>query len=479
MHGRKRISTVLLPVLAAMLAAAPASAGVFNPNLIIADDEMRDHDALSYEEVHRFLVEKGGMAEKFDVDPIDGLLKNPAQLIVDASVRYRVNPKYLLALLQKESGIVEAKKPTQKQLDWAAGYALCDGCSKKNPLAVKYRGLGKQIDAGAGWMDWYYQNFEKFKTLKKQGVTYTISKTKVTPLNKTTAALYSYTPHLHGNRLLWSIWNRWFETGTYSLQYPDGTLVRNEKTGAVALIQNGKLRPIVSASVLQSRFNAANIVDLNEYDFAALENLKLGSPVKFADYSLVRTEDGGTFLLAGAKRRRIASPEVFAAIGFNPEEVEDVTGADIAEYAEGEPITMTSSAPAAKLAQDKKTGGVYAVEDGVKHPIWDKALLQANFPGRPIVPTAPEELAALPTGEPVAFIDGTLVRQDGQPAVYVVSGGKKRLIPSEDAFNAFGYRWESILVTSEKALALNQTGDPLTIDAEEIAPKPIEPAIIF
>lgn len=444
-----------------LLLAQPVNAA-FNPHFIISDDEMRRADAMSFDEIRRFLAGKGGFGECFDVDAIDGLLKSVPQLVDDAAKRYRINPRYVLALIQKESGAVETAEPTQRQLDWATGYGLCDGCSRQNSLAQKYKGLAKQIDAGAGWMDWYLTKAPGSTTMLKAGESRTISQTTVTPANLATAALYTYTPHLHGNRLLWSIWNRWFDNGILP-QFPDGTLVRNEANGAVALIQNGKFRPIVNASVLETRFRTSNILDLNEYDFQALQDAIPGKPVKFPDLSLVRTETGDIFLLVGAYRRLVTSPEVFAQIGFNPEEIEDVQAADIEDYLGGTPITAQSASPYGELLQDNVSGGVFYTEDGTKRPIWDRAILTANFAGTKIVPMLPADLSMIPNGDPVKLIDGVLVKAADNPTVYVISNGKKRPIVSEEVFFTFGYRWEMVLTIGTRALELHETGEPLML----------------
>ena len=184
-----------------------AIAAEFNPEHIISDSAMRDSSTMDLVGIRQFLVAKGGLNGEFDIDPIDGILKNGSQLIYDAAQRYKVNPQYILALLQKESSIVETGRPTAQQRDWAAGYALCDGCNRNAPLPRKYKGLGKQIDAGAGWMDWYLKNAATLGKLQA-GQTRVTDGAQLTPSNLATAALYSYTPHAHGNRLLWSIMQR-------------------------------------------------------------------------------------------------------------------------------------------------------------------------------------------------------------------------------------------------------------------------------
>jgi hypothetical protein len=452
---------------AATLLAGPAQAAVFNPHYLLSDQELRDADAMTLADIQRFLDSRGGLGKTFDTDPGDGLLKGSAQLVYDAAQRYRVNPKYLLVLIQKESSAVESSSPTPKQLDWATGYALCDDCLRNSPLAIKYRGLAKQIDAGAGWIDWYFTNAMVKRFAVAPNVTASLDKFQVTPGNLATAALYNYTPHVSGNRLVWSIWNRWFGDGMLGVDFPDGTLVRNTKDGAVALIQGGKFRPLANKSVLDTRFAGRPLVDLNEYDFSALQRAGAGPAVRFADLSLVRVTDGTVYLLVGDKKRRIVSPEAFRAIGFNPEEVEDAVLADIADYADGEPIEAAESAPAGRLVQDPRTGGVYSVDAGMKHPILDRVVLAVNFPGRPIERGTVAELNALPTGAPVPLADGILVKSKDDPTVYAITDGEKRPIPTEAVFYAFGYKWTDVRVVPAKLLALHTTGIPLGFSAEE------------
>lgn len=466
MSHLRNVSRTAVAALLLFTAVLPAHANVFNPHLIISDEELRRADAMDYSSIRDFLSVKGKLAEKFDVDPMDGLLKNTAQIIDDAAKRYQVNPKYILALMEKESSVVSATKPTKKQLDWATGYALCDGCRRKNATAVKNQGLAKQIDAGAGFIKWYYDNVDSLRGIAKPGVPKTLTKTKteVTPANKATAALYSYTPHLQGNRLLWSIWNRWFGEGTNGLELPDGTLVRSERTGAVALMQGGKFRPIASRSVLTTRFNSRNIVDLNAYDFDLLQKTSMGRPVRFSDESLVKTEDGAIWLLLGNERRRFADSEAFRVNGFNPEEVEGAVLADIEDYAEGETIGSEDAGAMGALLQDKASGAVFYVSSGTKRPIWDKAVLNANFPGRKTTVTKHDDLAKLKDGRPLGFYDGALVQAKDSPAVYVISAGKKRPIDSAETFLAYGYDWNNVLTTTASVLSLHPLGPPLTLD---------------
>lgn len=455
----RRLSAIIAAAVLTLPLAGPVRAAEFNPHFILSDREMRDADAMDYGDVLLFLSKKGGLNRVRDVDPTDRKTKDAARLVTDAATRYQVNPKYLLALIQKESSAVETAKPSARQLDWATGYAVCDSCKKTDPQVVKYKGFAKQVVNAADWMDWYLQRGPE-AALVKPGEQRTVDKTKVTPGNLATAALYAYTPHVHGNRLLWSIWNRWFGPGAASFNYPDGTLLRNAKNGAVAVMQGGKLRPIASRAVLNTRFDARYIVDLNEYDFATLMEALRGTPIRFPDLSLVRTEAGDIYLLIGNAKRHVVSEAAFAALGFNPEEVEQATAAELLGYIDGQPLTESSAPPQGELRKDA-TGIYWYVEDGVRRRFLDEGAVEANLPARPARSIDVTTLAALKEGQPMQLRDGLIAKAIGDPRVFVITGGNKRPIADESSFLAFGYRWNQVVTVSAETLALHDEGEPL------------------
>lgn len=455
------IAAVLIPSL------NPTVGASFNPNYIISDAEMRDANAMSFMDVYQFLNERGSLNNQFALDPIDGMVKGTAQLVDDAAKRYGINPKYVLTLLQKESSVVESASPTQRQLDWAAGYALCDGCYRTSELAQKYQGFSNQIDAGAGWMDWYMDNAPQLTYLKQPGITYAISGSPVTPANLATAGLYSYTPHLHGNRLLWNIWQRWFGEGAADIKFPDGTLLTNVETGDYALVQAGQFRPITNRSVIETRFRYLTPVELGDTEFRTISEANPGQPIAFADLALVRDENGTVYLLSGDERRPIDSPETFRQIGFNPEEIEDVLLTDLEDFLPGEPITIDEAYPTGQLVQDSATGGVFWVKSGVRHPIWDRSILDVRFAGQPMLPATPEQLETYVIGEPITMPDGTLLKTADDPTVYVVEDGRLRPIPTEDVFLGYGYRWTSVVTCGPRVMLLHPVGDALLLVPED------------
>ncbi|HOQ91801.1 MAG TPA: hypothetical protein PK851_02525, partial [bacterium] len=223
----------------------------------------------------------------------------------------------------------------------------------------------------------------------------------------------------------------------------------------VYLIQSGRKRPFSSRGALVSRFNPNKIVIVRPED---LDSYPEGAPIKFQQYALVQAPSGAVYLLVDDKRRGFTSQQAFAKMGFNRQEVIKGSWEELAAYKESTPITVTSTYPTGALLQDKKTGGVYWVEEGNKAPLLDRATLAAKFAKRRIIPADQKELDAYKTVDPVNLDNGSLIKLDSDPNVYLLDHGQRRLIASERIFNHLGYSWANIITISSRHFSLYNQG---------------------
>lgn len=194
----------------------------FNKNNIISDFQMFDYNSMTQSQIQQFLQSKNSYLANYYTDgwPISCdthtgsessncqtmTQMSASEIIYSAAQRYRVNPKYILIMLQKEQSLVQNQNPTQKALDAATGFKCYDG----KPCDPKYLGFGRQVDNAAGIMRFYYDNASIYGFIKGAGVPITIDGEILTPVNQATANLYTYTPHLFGNYNFWRIWQRYF-----------------------------------------------------------------------------------------------------------------------------------------------------------------------------------------------------------------------------------------------------------------------------
>jgi hypothetical protein len=442
----------------------------FNKNYLISDDEMIDYTSMSIEEVRDFTEDKGGVLDTY-VDPTTRL--SAYYVIWQAAQVNQINPKFILALLQKEQSLVTENDPSDNQLNWATGYSCYGGV-----CLDKYKGFSQQVNAAARRFRNYFDDLN-VKGMHKANYNCTFTKwcvglpktsqdlQDITPQTKATAALYTYNPY-QGNTVMdgyriganynfWKIWNNWFEVTTFR---PNGTLLKASNSDKVYLIKNNEKRPFASFSALITRYDPKDIIIVSPEE---LDEFVLGNEIKFSQYSILADPDQNIYLLVDDKLRHIVSTEVFRTLGYNPEEVIDITYADLNSFDSGLDLTLESVYPTGALIQDATTNGIYYVKNGIKYPIVSIEILNENYPDQTVMKGHTEELAKYPKGAPVKFKDNTLIKDKDEDKVYVVSEGKKYHIKDGDSFTSRGYNWDYIVETSTEALSIHPTS--LTLDA--------------
>lgn len=475
---------VLLLLFSVFVPQVGAADDNFNPNYIISDVVMLDYDAMSLNQIQSFLESKNSYLANYSCKNTYGEMKKASEIIYDASnnnydcsgididsnaseaerkVKCKkmttINPQALIVMLQKEMGLIENTAPTQKCLDIAMGY----GCPDSGGCSSRWKGFGKQVNSAALQFKDYMDNphhytykagnsyvfNNQFSTIKQE-------RTYVRIDNSATAGLYNYTPHVYnGNYNFYIIWNRYFK----AIEYPDGSLLQAKGEPGIWLIEDGMKRPFLEKGALLSRF------DINKtliVDKSVLDGYERGSPIKFPNYSILRSPMGNLYLLVDDKRRGFASSEVFKKIGFNPEEIVNASWEDVKSYEEGPAITSTSRYPTGALLQDKNSGGVYWVYENKKAPLLDAVFLKTKFKNKNIITVDPKELEQYEKIGPIKFESGELLTSDKNPAVYLITDGIKRSFVSGEVFEGMGYKWANIITVPDRILNLYKTGKRIT-----------------
>jgi len=466
LNMKKTIAAILI-ALSATLFLSPAQAADFNPNYIISDAEILDYNALTLDEVKNFVASQPGTLKNYVVTEKDGLPPevgtslSATEVIYDRAVANKINPKFLLVLIQKEQSLLTDQNPKQSQYDWAAGYGCPDG-GGCNP---RWQGFYKQMNSAA--LQFYSYITEPHLYSFKAGQTYTFTNpygtistdnVVVTPANNATAGLYNYTPHVYnGNYNFWRFWNHYF-----SRFIPVGSLVQADGEAGVWLIKDGLKHPFLSRGALLSRYDPNKILPVKKTDLDAYSK---GAPIRFPQYSLVRSPQGDIYLLVDDTKRKIQNLEVFRQLGFNSAEVEQASSEDLAYYADANPITLAESYPTGALLQDPASGGIYYVIDGTKAPLIDAIFLKTKFKNQPVIKSSANELASFEKIDPVKLDDGYLLKAADSPGVFVISGGRKRAVASAQVFEKLGYKWENVLTVNPRVLAQFDYGEPLTEEA--------------
>lgn len=492
--------------------AAELNQNGYNQNRILEDSVLLNTNSMTTIEIQNFLEKRGSFLANYVTPNAYGISKTAAEIISDAAkknydcsgvtlsdspteaermIKCRtittVNPQFLLVLLQKEASLITNPSPTQKLLDQATGY----GCPTGGICNPYWKGFGKQVNSAALQFLAYVEEPEKYKF--KVGGTYiakdryTMLKTpaeaikdgsynsiiaspdfvNVTIENKATAALYNYTPHVYnGNYNTYKLMRDYFgiegngssistPIPTIKRQFPNGSLLKSESQPEIWLIENGQKRHFANWAAFASRYRLSQVVKASNEEISSYPT---GAEIKFANYSLLQTEDKKIYLIVDKEKRPFESLAVFKKIGFNPEELEMASSSELSAYTLGKTITAASTYITGALLQDSVSGIIYYVENGTKAPI-DKDLVAIKYPDWKITKKTTKELNVFATISPILLPDGSLVKTATHTTVYLISDGKKRPFASEKALKAMGFDMTNIITMSSQFLYNYEMGE--------------------
>ncbi|MFA6410329.1 MAG: hypothetical protein WCW26_02020 [Candidatus Buchananbacteria bacterium] len=434
-------------------------ARTYNPNNIITDNDLRDSSALSQTAIQKFLERENSVLARYSAI-VQNQSLTAAQMIWQVSQKHTVSPKFILATLEKEQGLIHKTQATEKAFDWATGYGCYSGTCKE-----KYRGLYNQIDAAAETQDIYWQKAGQFGfAAGKTSTTY--DGFVVTPENRATANLFIYTPYVGyspelgvtapygGNRLFWTVWYRYFT----DQKFLDGQTITDGQN--YWLIQNNKKRLFSSKNLFLTDYKISDAIFVSQKN---LNSYPDGAPITALKNSLVKSAvSGQIFLLDENQKRPLIDNEALALfsevkISLTESEIPSVSNEELSNYTLGNTISKTSLYPKGKLFQDP-TGQVWLVKDGIKYPV-DQIVWQNKFSSKPAEPVAVGELDQFPAGDPIKLKDGTFVINDGK--YYLITAGERVRIMDLEIFNrTFGLdKKENALKVSTALLEIHTAGD--------------------
>lgn len=431
----------------------------FDPTYLISDSEITDYNSMTVGEIQSFLEKRNGTLDNYLTFDKEGLPKTAVQSFFEISQRWLINPKYLMILTQKEQSLLEDPSPSQKQLDWATGYGICDNCSMSDPTLERFKGFYRQVNSAAAQTRYYMDNIGEFNFQPNK--TFNIDGKTVKIKNIATAGLYNYTPHLHGNENFWNLWTKYF-----GMKWPDGSLLISSEDDTTYYIENGVKRLVASKAVFASRFDSKQLIEVSPNDLASYED---GPPIKYLNFSILKTGSSeDLFMIFGDTKRKIASQEVFAKLGFNSDEIEIATAEDLALYKDGADITQYTIYPSGILLQDDKAKTPYEnlfyVISGEKHQIINKEILNANYAGLKIKKVSASELERYMPSDIITLPDGWLIKTKKVNTVYVISHGKRLPIFSGAIFAKMNYNGKNIKTVTDETLEAHQLGQTIAGD---------------
>ena len=189
--------------------------------MCLGDDEFINTSSMTYDDIKKFLKDKGSFLKEDDVMDVNGVFFDPAAIIDFAAQTYGVNPQVLLTTLDKEQGAVKANDRLEdKKLKHIMGYGSPSTMVDQIlDAAAQFRRDFDRLSSGqttlSGWkVGVTIQSGEPNPGDEKDASGNSIS---VTPANKAVAILFTYTPWvgegwggkslIGGNALFCQLWD--------------------------------------------------------------------------------------------------------------------------------------------------------------------------------------------------------------------------------------------------------------------------------
>ena len=316
-----------------------ASLANFDPGYIISDYQMGNYNSMTEAEIQAFLTAKNSCAntnynyyvalsqnrnytwhwenghfvclseEKFGDGEVIGSGETAAHIIWQAAQDYKINPKVLIVLLQKETGLITDPIPNSGDYRKATGY----GCPDTAACSEKYYGFKNQVRNAAALfrtvLDGGWTNYPLGNNYIQYNPNAACGGSVVNVKNLATSALYRYTPYqpnagaltagygtascgAYGNRNFYLYFEDWFGGVTdtvKSSKIPDGKYyIQSSKDDTFALD--------ISAN---SSENGANI-QLYEMNYSSAQQWEITYNSTTDDYNIKNVISGKSLDVAGA-----------------------------------------------------------------------------------------------------------------------------------------------------------------------------------
>ena len=223
----------------------------FNPGNIISDGVMSNANAMSVEEIQRFLTSKNACKDtniakaksypglRYHIEnghfvclseetfEYNSQKQTAAQVIYDAARDFQINPQVLIVLLEKEQGLITDTWPNHIQYRSATGF----GCPDTAECDSKYYGFRNQVRNAASMfhsvLSGGWTNYPVGKNYVQYHPNPNCGGSVINIENRATSALYRYTPYqpnvgalanypgtsycgAYGNRNFYVTFRQWF-----------------------------------------------------------------------------------------------------------------------------------------------------------------------------------------------------------------------------------------------------------------------------
>lgn len=231
----------------------------------------------------------------------------------------------------------------------------------------------------------------------------------------------------------------------------DGSMLRNENTREIYIIQNGMKRKISDFVFIQRGYNINQVLqDINN----SLGSYNLGKPIPPLEGTLIKSPEDPTVYIITGDYKRVLTYEVFKASGYDFKSVNTVPDLELKNYPTRVQFVYEDEALIAVPGNPQ----VYMIINQVRRPITYFVFTNRKLSFSNLEFVSEEEFSKIRKPLDIYWVpplDGTLVKSSTDPGVYIIENSKRKLL-SYESFVAGGYSFSKVKILPANEIELIQ-----------------------
>lgn len=464
---------------------------VYDGGNIIDDYTLLNASTMNASDIQSFLISKGGgIANKtflFDCSATDasevyyknagapcGTVVPASTIIYYASQIYGINPKAVLAMVQKEQSLVTTTNPTDWQINQAMGYGCPTngGCSASNFLYQIDNGvwvIRLSMERARGNMTWWFtssswvcgyehappSHFYSPNLYPNQNVNFYDQDNVYYRThhieNAATSSFYCYTPHAYNNPSglyglpaygttgryysgsynFVSSYEAWFGStndGPKAFKTADSSIIYIPVNGYKLVVPYGAVMQDYGISYESIKTIGQSYIDSMPIPPVSTGiSQSIGHVVKSSSDS--DSDGGSVYLMSRGRRYKIQSMQQFYDFGFTDSDISYLP-LDYILYSmvDGKALSNFVTSP---------YGNVFKVDGQVKQIIFEYKTYINQNPSDNITPLSYYLINKIPSGNPITDRP-ILLKNKSDDTVSLYQNGSYYPIPDYDVFTCWG-----------------------------------------
>src|SRR3989344_4424801 len=246
-----------------------------------------------------------------------------------------------------------------------------------------------------------------------------------------------------------------------------GSLIREASTSNIYIIENNTKR-LVSTFVMTNRGLDPNTAVTESV--GQLAQIPTGPPLPPLEGTLLKSPDNAQVYVMHQELKRPVTYLVFISRGYRFSDLKIISQNELTSYETGDWYWP----PDGTMVLVAGNPLVYVMDEQVARPVTFFVFTQRKLSFAKVVKVTADEFSHVPPAPDqywLAPVDGTLIKSDIDPGIYVIENTTRRLL-SFEAFSARGYAFLNVKVLPQAEIEVIALGSPIEQKPSPPAPLP-------